>query len=203
MSDIHGNAIRYKSIMYKINLQPCDHLFIIGDVMNIRNCTVLLGNHEYMFLNAVSESRKGRDFNLCLSNGGRLTLDSFYQLPNNEKDEIVGFIKNMPISVEICVGDKTFVLAHGSSPVLYRSRYSEYANKTEFVVWDRLAEDVRLPKNETFVFGHTPTCYYQDGLPMRIWYGKNRIGMDCGAGSLQGRLACLRLDDMKEFYSEE
>ena len=106
MSDIHGHAIRYKIIMELINLQPRDHLYIIGDVidrwpdginilqelMQIPNCTVLLGNHEYMFLNAVSESQKGRDFNLCLSNGGRPTLDSFYQLSDNDKTEIINFI---------------------------------------------------------------------------------------------------------------
>ena len=47
---------------------------------------------------------------------------------------------------------------------------------------------------------------------MKIWNGVNRIGIDCGSGypedpsehySKFGCLACLRLDDMKEFYSEE
>ena len=43
---------------------------------------------------------------------------------------------------------------------------------------------------------------------MRIWYGNGLIGIDCGAAyptgmNPKGRLACLRLDDMKEFYSEE
>ena len=47
---------------------------------------------------------------------------------------------------------------------------------------------------------------------MGIYYGEDRIGIDCGSGYPQtpdselcayGRLACLRLDDGKEFYSEE
>ena len=41
---------------------------------------------------------------------------------------------------------------------------------------------------------------------MTIYYGKDKIGIDCGSGypeGSQGRLACLRLDDMQEFYSEE
>ena len=47
---------------------------------------------------------------------------------------------------------------------------------------------------------------------MDIWFGKGLIGIDCGASypegedpwsGRRGRLACLRLDDMKEFYSEE
>ena len=45
---------------------------------------------------------------------------------------------------------------------------------------------------------------------MQLWYGSHMIGLDCGSsypenGSTEngysGRLACLRLDDMKEFYS--
>ena len=45
---------------------------------------------------------------------------------------------------------------------------------------------------------------------MEIWRGKNCIAIDCGSGYLEedndgmcGRLACLRLDDDKAFYSEE
>ena len=37
---------------------------------------------------------------------------------------------------------------------------------------------------------------------MRIYHGSGRIGIDCGCAYPEGRLACLRLDDMKEFYSE-
>ena len=40
--------------------------------------------------------------------------------------------------------------------------------------------------------------------PMAIWHGRNKIGIDCGcARGADGRLGCLRLDDMQEFYSEE
>ena len=35
-----------------------------------------------------------------------------------------------------------------------------------------------------------------------IWKGDNAIGIDCGSGYEYGRLSCLRLDDMKEFYSD-
>ena len=42
---------------------------------------------------------------------------------------------------------------------------------------------------------------------MEIWHGDGLIGIDCGSAypenNRKGRLVCLRLDDMKEFYSEE
>ena len=60
------------------------------------------------------------------------------------------------------------------------------------------------------IFGHTPTKYYQEDVPMKLWCGYRMIGIDCGSGypeegpdSEYGRLACLRLDDGKVFYSEE
>ena len=67
MSDIHGNRRRFDSIMEQIRLQPEDHLYVIGDVvdrhpngisillqlMGMKNVTMLLGNHEYMMLNAI------------------------------------------------------------------------------------------------------------------------------------------------------
>ena len=47
---------------------------------------------------------------------------------------------------------------------------------------------------------------------MRIWHGPDRMDIDCGSAypdvqdknaEFIGRLACIRLDDMREFYSGE
>ena len=34
MSDIHGNAIRFNSIMEQIDLRPEDTLYVLGDVLD-------------------------------------------------------------------------------------------------------------------------------------------------------------------------
>ena len=34
LSDIHGNAARFNSIMEQINLQPEDTLYVLGDVID-------------------------------------------------------------------------------------------------------------------------------------------------------------------------
>lgn len=55
------------------------------------------------------------------------------------------------------------------------------------------AKDIRISRN-----------------PLTVWHGNRLIGIDCGSGFPinenayleKGRLACLRLDDMKEFYSD-
>ena len=64
--------------------------------------------------------------------------------------------------------------------------------------------DDKIPNDKTVIFGHTPTEYYQDDIPLKIWHGGDKIGIDCGSGKTRSscRLACLRLDDMAEFYSE-
>ena len=61
-----------------------------------------------------------------------------------------------------------------------------------------------MPKGKMVIFGHAPTFIYQPNVPMAVWVGKQKIAMDCGSGlEYGGRLACLRLDDMKVFYSKE
>ena len=68
LSDIHGNMPNFKSILKQIDLQPEDTLYILGDVidrypdgirilrmiMAMPNAKMLLGNHEYMMLKAIS-----------------------------------------------------------------------------------------------------------------------------------------------------
>ena len=34
MSDIHGNMRRFRSVMKKIDLQPNDELYVLGDVID-------------------------------------------------------------------------------------------------------------------------------------------------------------------------
>ena len=93
--------------------------------------------------------------------------------------------------------------------------YSKYPNRydseREFCVWQRYK---RFPIIEgvTVIFGHTTTKHYCFDTPMCIWHGNGWIGIDCGCAypeggdpwsGYEGRLGCLRLDDMKEFYSED
>ncbi len=74
---------------------------------------------------------------------------------------------------------------------------------TKEIVWTRLRGYETMPEGKTVVFGHTPTSHYQKAVPMKIWHGNRMIGVDCGSGYPErGRLACLRLDDMREFYSD-
>ena len=91
MGDIHGDIQRYNSIMTKINLKSEDKLYVLGDViddmpygieillelMQMKNVTVLLGNHEYMMLNAINNPHNSSLLHKWLQNEGILTLENF------------------------------------------------------------------------------------------------------------------------------
>ena len=93
------------------------------------------------------------------------------------------------------VGRRKFHLVHGC--------LSEDRNAR---IWGRVTPDSRSPYPDTIcIVGHTPTCFLTGKMDEehRIWHGNNLIDIDCGCGNLRSehrRLACLRLDDMAEFY---
>ena len=62
----------------------------------------------------------------------------------------------------------------------------------------KILKELYLMSNATVLLGNHEYMM----LAMRIYHGNSRIGVDCGCAYPEGRLACLRLDDMKEFYSE-
>ena len=229
LSDIHGNLQRFESIMKQINLQPDDTLYILGDVvdrkpdgikilrklMKMPNVKMLIGNHEYMMLNAVGhcknaaeekENTNWKQRRLWYNNGGRITHDRLKRITIEQRAELFQFIRTLPTNIEVEVNGTKYKLVHASPEENYMTQYwysEDYKNQREFAMWERWNEMHPIPEGYTLIFGHTPTCYFQTVEPWSIWKGETAIGIDCGGAYEGGRLGCLRLDDMKEFYSEE
>lgn len=218
MSDIHGDRDRFRSVMNQIHITDGDHLYVLGDVidrypygieillelMGMENVTVLLGNHELMMLEALNERDYTSAKNLWYRNGGKFTHVGFISKPAKTKQRILDYLASLPLTAEVVIGEKQYLLSHGAPPELQGIIPSKYTDPRKFAVWTRLQEDDPVPGGKTIVFGHTPTSYYQDEIPLRIWHGAGKIGIDCGSGQSHPncRLACLRLEDMKEYYSE-
>lgn len=218
MSDIHGEKKKFNSVMEKINLTSDDKLYILGDVidrgndgiqilielMEMKNVTVLLGNHELMMLNAITPPDDFRAIKLWYHNYGSVTHNTYLELTPEIQTKIKNCISQMPLSIEITVNDKKYILVHGAPIELQYRMYTKFVPEREYVTWERLNPDDIMPKGKTVIFGHTPTDDYQKGTPLSIWYGRDKIGIDCGCGhrGSECRLACLRLDDMAEFYSD-
>lgn len=224
LSDIHGNQRRFHSILKQIDLQPEDSLYILGDVidrhsggisilrqiMAMPNAAMILGNHEYMLLRALGEPYDdyrddGGARGHWYRNGGGVTHFRLMLLGKDLRREILDYLKALPLQIDLTANGRQYCLVHGA-PARGWTGEPPYRNSTHYAVWKRLDPAEEFPGTGTLVFGHTPTEYYRKGNPMSVWYGENRIGIDCGSGYPErsaGRLACLRLDDGKVFYSEE
>ena len=222
LSDIHGHEGRFRSVMEQIRLGPEDTLYVLGDVidrhpggirilrqiMAMPNVKMLLGNHEYMMLRALGypcddNADDGRALDHWYRNGGKVTHDYWKRIRKTLRQGILDYLLGLPLCFDISVNGAAYKLVHGGATEQFDGD-PKYKSLTHFAVWKRLGEQDRLAGDITLVFGHTPTEYYQDSSPMTVWYGDGLTGIDCGSGypdGSSGRLACLRLDDGKVFYS--
>ena len=197
-----------------------DGIKILQWLMKRPNTWVLLGNHEYMMLKALDVNYTGdkwernvnyeRAFHHWYRNGGQVTHAGLKLLDEEARDLLFQYLHSLPLNMEIEVNDKVYRLVHASPIENYNTIHGcDYDNIYEFAVWHRWNECHPVPEGCTMIFGHTPTFEFQDDNVLKIWHGENAIGIDCGSGfsaeqnyySFKGRLACLRLEDMKEFYS--
>ena len=225
LSDIHGNKDAFTSILEQIQFTDNDELYILGDVidrnpfgmellvdiMRRPNVHMLLGNHEYMMMQALGLNLHGpklrEAIRLWFHNGGKVTFDTFTALDRATQQEVISYLKSLPLEFTLTVNNRNFVLVHATSTKMAYLYNVDESEHTHFLVWDR--ESVRwipatgVHENEIVIFGHTPTCNLQDKRPLEIFVEDNIIGIDCGAAYPEiGRLACVRLDDLRVFYSE-
>lgn len=201
-----------------------DGIRILWKLMKMPNVQMLLGNHEHMMLAALkgynpedadelwNHKKRIRDW---YHNNGMVTHKSFNHYSKADRAEIIRYLRKLPLNLDIEVGGVKYRLVHGA-PVEWYDKYKiRYEDEAEFAVWHRIEASCPDLEDAILIMGHTPTEYYQKDDPLRIWYSLSgkRIGIDCGCGYPRvythyklgrkvGRLLCLRLDDMKEFYSE-
>ena len=219
LSDIHGREDRFDSILHQIHLKPNDHLYILGDVIDrnaggihllrriarAKNMTMLLGNHEYMMLDAIDNPSDSKKRVLWQNrNGGDITWAKWKYCTHAFQEEMLDYLHALPLNIEVSCGGTEWLLVHGAPETMYgKKELWKYGDSRSFAVWRRLSEYDDLPGGKTVIFGHTPTDYYRPKCPMEIFYGNKRIGIDCGCAYPDGRLACLRLDDGAVFYSKD
>lgn len=221
ISDIHGMWDKYQNMLKLINFSAEDELYILGDVIDrgedgikilqdIRkhtNMHLLMGNHELMAVQtlfAQDENEWNEKMILWAMNGGEGTYYSLLELPEEEQKELTELLISLPDYMEVEVNGHMFHLVHGFP-----------ANTLEKQVWTRPNLNTRNPfKDKTLIVGHTPVMLLHDnpdkyicmlrkkGKHAEIEHAEGFIDIDCGCGSgiPEERLACLRLEDMKEFY---
>lgn len=215
MADIHGEILRWKEMLQLIQFSDEDTLYILGDVidrnphgieilqdiMRRPNVKMILGNHEQMMLDSFcSYDTIGCRCRWKANGGGNTYRSMVYRISAEERLEILRFIQELPDHLDIEVDGREFHLVHGMPGDNKHDR-----------IWGRpdLPPAGHPLPDKTTIIGHTCTYYlnifvdgYNEDGPYEIFYSPGLIDIDCGCGNETDlrRLACLRLDDMKEFY---
>ncbi|MGN1341008.1 MAG: metallophosphoesterase [Oscillospiraceae bacterium] len=224
MSDIHGEYKKYVRMLESIGFHETDTLYVLGDVvdrgpepirilldmMNRPNVFPLMGNHDLGALAVLeqysSEAPGGLfsdDFVQVLEewckDGGESTIKGFFALSKEQQNDVIDYLKEFSL-LEVAETDcRTFVLVHaGLGNYRPGKKLREYTDEELLFCRPDPAEQYFDDESVYVVMGHTPTPYFS-GKPEIYKNGRN-IFIDCGACSPKGRLACLCLETMEEFY---
>lgn len=210
LSDIHGRKDKLVKMLEKINFSDSDELYILGDVfdrgpdplgvidiiVSKKNIHLLLGNHEKMFIDFIECG----DSYTWMYNGGETTLMQIQERGNDYLSILYKYIKKLPV---IKVVDN-FILTHAAINFVdgYENMtLGELLDKqtSNFNIWsrDNIMKDKQF-KDYEIIVGHTPVQTINGGC--KIIENNHTHYIDCGAVFSGGKLACIRLDDMKQFY---
>ena len=227
MSDLHGEYDKYRALLEQIHFSDEDVLYILGDVvdrgekpveilwdMSLRsNVYPLMGNHDRMALDVlrtltVEITEESIEQNLTLDtmqalflwerNGAQSTIDGFRRLPMDDRMFLLDYMEDFAPYEVVTAGGRTFVLVHAGL-----GDFRPDKGLDEYDIFDlafiRFNYEKEYFGGSTYIVtGHTPTITIT-GKP-EIYHSHNNICIDCGAVFPGGRLACLCLDTMEEFY---
>ncbi len=226
LSDIHNDNLRLKKMLEKISFSTDDHLFVLGDLFDRGGtdadpigvyytllglgdrCTYVRGNHdtwladyilEYYSLKPREQSRfRSYEYNTFEIIKERITQVDMINLAKR--------ILKWPLQYECEVNNQKYLFAHSmtSNPrEVYDDYYYLMGTQLDFSYLKNGIE------NYISVSGHHHTTtirqLYGDERITKcnaIWInpGGNVYMIDCGCGFSTGKLACLCLEDKKEYY---
>lgn len=222
MGDIHGEADRFHAMLERIHLSEEDTLILLGDVidrgpdgiallleiMEMPNAIMLLGNHEYMMLQYLSPDATGIEIRRWNRNGNAPTLAAYLKHKAKVQQRIRTYLRTRPTHLELEVNGNRFYMVHGFP-----------GNNVHDEVWTRPTMESKNPIPDCrLIIGHTKVlsmiqpeekriAYAMDledkGEHLEILHTPGFVNLDCGCGYNMPikALACIRLEDMCEFYS--
>lgn len=195
-----------------------DGFKILLDMAARPNVVGLLGNHELLAAavlpSLLRTMRRGEERPLnkterqqmqeWIQNGGRPSILQFLQFSGKEMETVCEYLPELSAYEEVAVEGRQFVLVHAGLEHFSPARPLEEYDLEDFL-FCRPDPDAAYFSDKTLIFGHTPTrlLYRQVGEPEqldRIFRRGTMIGIDCGCAHPGGRLGCLCLDSMEEFY---
>ena len=222
MGDIHGEADCFHAMLKKIQFSEDDTLILLGDVidrgpdgiallleiMEMPNVIMLLGNHEYMMLQYLGPEATGVEIRRWNKNGNAPTLAAYLKQKAKVQQRILCYLRGLPTHIELEVNGKRFYLVHGFP-----------GENVHDEVWTRPSIESLNPITDCrLIIGHTKVFNLiqpeekridyaikleDNGEHLKMLHTQEYINLDCACGYDMPikSLACLRLDDLTEFYS--
>ncbi len=207
IADIHGRIDALNEVILKSGFQKeKDLLIVLGDIvdfgMGVRECIdyvlslpkkiVIMGNHDYWFLNWVLTGNILYDWRY---QGGEATLKSY----NNDIHCVpVEHIKLIREALFFYLDEKNRLFLHGgyntTIPIENQDPYS--------LLWDRtivqIAAYETIPIYSQVFIGHTRTQMLKSDVPVQL---HNLTMCDTGAGR-DGFLSIINVDTLEFWQSE-
>lgn len=221
VSDVHGCYHTLQNLLKTISFSDKDTLICAGDLIdrgnnnlllldmfiNNQNMILIKGNHEFFFecwFQLFLSEKEWRGF------GGNTTLDELMYVTKDELIKYYRFIKNTILYYEI----DDYVIAHNgfNSKFPFVKNKNNIINVTETIKkqWNThpynfiISSDIhrKLPNiklDKKLIIGHYPTPFLGSNT---IIHKPDYIAIDGGATYKNGKLACIRLDDLQEYYTD-
>lgn len=227
MSDIHGEYDKYAAMLKKIGFSDDDMLYIIGDVvdrgekpveilldmMQRSNVFPIMGNHDLFAFYVLSRLSvditeenaethlNAEAMNLLIDwiyDGGETTLKGFRKLSPEQRAAVLEYMSGFPLYDIAEVNGRIFVLVHAGLGNFRPDRKLRDYTAEELLSYRPTFKEKYYSDEDVYVIcGHTPTLLFTGKAEIfrsgRVFY------IDCAACST-GKLACLCLDTMEEYY---
>ena len=234
IADIHGDLASFQKMMQIIQFNDeVDYLIVDGDVLDRgehgieilfrvkemveKGCALMIkGNHELfaqMYMEGLLSEKEWTRFY------GEATLDSLKKLDEEKREELLGFIKSLPLYIERETPlHKATVITHTGLMDDYLVTKSDdgidvIASIEKAAVKDEysllISADIhywgreQLRRLDKFIIcGHVPTYQLGPEYTGKVLETRAYLNIDAGAGYREqgGRLACYRCEDGKAFY---
>lgn len=217
ISDIHGNYDKFLEMLEEINFQSTDIMYVLGDVidrgnksikcllyiMSQPNIHMLLSNHEEFMLDYfkrnklpknMSEVYEQSNWEIWFHNGGIETMRELIRKYKSKLQQILEYLKELPLTYVITVCNNKFYLVHADLEVKNYKVLSE--QDRDYMLWNpkKASEQCILEDGNYIVTGH------MHQIDSKILKYENWICVASETNYGNRKLSCLRLDDMKEFY---
>lgn len=226
-ADIHGMIDKFTQLLDTIDIEdPETTLFVLGDSIDYGpsgvqvlmemarhdNIIPLMGNHEFVTaktltrlmkeltddrLSAITEVMM-QDLMSWFQIGGEPTLREFYSLTMDARYDLIGYLCKFIPYTHVGLNGNDYILVHAGL-----GGFDEKRALKDYMMHELLFDDTDYQKpyypDRYVITGHVPTRNIPGAVPDKIYKSGGHIAIDCGA-AIGGKLGCLCLNTMEEFY---